>query len=159
MKRTGEILLFNGALAPALNAFGQLAIPTGLAAGGSDALLLLGAQCEYSVAMDGASSRQAALTRASKAAMPAITDDDVMVKMVTRQIFVTSGGIGQDSAPAFVMPPQSIVVVESNIYFQFQTTSQTSVMSANVNAWFERVVLTEAEKSAILAQRLNNLLN
>jgi len=159
MKRSGQILTFNGQVAPALNVFAQLAIPTGLVPGGLEALLMIGLQYEYSQGVDNGALRETAICRASKAAMPALLDDDVMVKTAERALITTSGATYQNSAPIVQLPPNSIIVVESNFYLQYKQTSQVSNSSCSMLAYFERVTLTEAEKNSILSARLNNLLS
>ena len=159
MKRSGEIITFNAAVTPALNVFGQVAVPTGLYAGGNEALLMLGAQYEFNVALEANATREAALVRASKTAMPNLLDDDLIIKNTLRSLLITSGLATQDLTPFAVLPPNAIVLVESNFYLAFKTTGQTTLMNASALVYFERVTLTDAEKNSILSSRLNNLLN
>lgn len=159
MKRTGEILTFNVTVAPVLNVFGTSAVQTGLLPGGNEALLLLGTQFEFNVGLDPAATREVALVRALKTSMPTILDDDVVGKRVDKLSMLTSGMATQDLAPFLSLPPNSAIIVEANFYLAFKTANQTNVMTASALAYFERVVLTDVEKNAILSARLNNLLN
>lgn len=159
MKRTGEFVTLNGVANPALNVYGQAVMQTGLSVGGNDGLLMLGALVEFSDAMGSVTQRDVALVRGTKLAMPTILDDDVLVKRSDKSIFVTSGFVVNELTVSLELPPQALVVVESNLYFGFKLTGATVNMTATVLVTFERVVLTEPEKSAILATRLNNLLN
>ena len=159
MKRSGEILTFNATVAPVLNTFGQIAVPTGLFPGGLDAYLMLGVQFEFNQPVESGATRDIVLSRASKTAIPSLLDDDVMVKHTVRSVFVTSGLAYQDLTPIVSLPPSAIIVVESNFYLQFKTTAQATITTASVMAYFERVTLTESEKNSILSARLNNLLS
>lgn len=159
MKRTGEIVLLNGVVAPALNVFGQVAIPTALSPGASDGFLLLGAILEFSDICTSAGRRQTVISRASKAAIPTVLDDDVMLKDDIKAVFATSGLFYLPNVVSVPLPPQALIVVESNIYVQFQTIGNTIALTCSAQLFVERVELTDKEKSAILSQRLNNLLN
>jgi len=160
MKTTGEISIFNATLSPALNAFGSVGLQTGLSPGGNDGFVIRGIQLEFSGPSDGtASSLEAVLSRATKTSMPTILDDDVICKYIRRNVLSTSGYVQQDLAPFVDLPPQTVVIVESLFYLLFKTAGNTSALSCSALVWCEKVVLTDAEKSAILAQRLNNLLS
>jgi len=160
MKTTGEISIFNATLSPALNAFGSVGLQTGLSPGGNDGFIIRGIQLEFSGPSDGtASVVEAVFSRGAKTSMPTILDDDVICKYVRRNVLNTSGYVQQDLAPFVDLPPQTIVVVESLFYLLFKTTGQAAAISCSGLVWCERVSLTDAEKSAILAQRLNNLLS
>lgn len=160
MKRTGELLTFNGTVTQSvLNTFVQLAIPTGLSPQSNDALLLLGAQTEVSSGGAGGARREIALSRASKTAMPTILDDDVLLKSVNTLLLITSGMVDINLATFLPLPPQALIVVESNMFLQYVTILDTAVRSASMLIYAERVELSDKEKSSILAARLNNLLN
>jgi len=159
MKRTGEIITLNAiALPSAANAFAQSAAQTGLSPSSNDALLLIGAQVEWGNGLASNCSRAVALVRGSKTSMPTILDDDVIAKFSERTYFVTSGMTMQNDTLAMPLPPSAAIVVESNVYLATKSEASASIISATALIYFERVQLTDAEKNAILASRLNNLL-
>jgi hypothetical protein len=160
MKQTGEITLFNATLTQAVvNTYYQVAIPTGLSTASNDAFLVIGAQLEMTTNPSTGSRREAAFVRASRAAMPSLTDDDVLLKHSHVLTLLTSGMADVDTAPQFSLPPQAIVVVEANVYFCMKTLGEPVLQTYNGLLWVERVELTDKEKTAILSSRLNNLLN
>jgi len=160
MKRTGEIITLNvQTIQGAVDAYVQNFVQTGLSASGSDALLLLGAQIEYSSGLVGGATREVVLSRASKTSMPTIFDDDVCFKVAEVTLLTTSGMTYQNKAPFVSLPPQAIVVIEPQVFMQMDSNAATIVQSTQMLMWFERVELTAAEKNTILQSRLNNLLS
>lgn len=159
MKKSGKVLTLNlTAIQTVLNTFKQNVVSTGLIAGDNRALLMLGMQVEWDISLGMNASREAALVRASKVAMPTILDDDLMVKLGEKSTMTTSGAIIADNCPFVSMPPNSIIVVEPQIYLSLVTTGYASMQGVSALMWFEEVELTDGEKNAILSSRLNNLL-
>jgi hypothetical protein len=161
MKRTGELLLFNTTVTQgAINTLAQTFFPTGLSSGGNSGLLVTGIQLERTSSPAAGSRTQVAVSRATKAAVPNIDDDDLIVKLNRQLVLVgTSGLVELDYAPFLALPPSQIVIVEANVYVQLNTVGETTVQTFKALVYAELVELTDKEKSTILATRLNNLLN
>lgn len=160
MKRTGEIITLNvQATQGAADAFVQASVQTLVSPGGSDGLLMLGAQVEFGSGIGGSANRELVLSRGSKTSMPSIIDDDVIFKYKEVSLLTTSGQVYENMTPFIPLPPQAIIVVESYLFLDLDSNATAAVQTATLLMWFEKVVLTAEEKNAILSARLNNLLS
>ena len=94
-------------------------------------------------------------TRRSKAAMPNITDVDVLWKMKFGASVLTSGAFLWPSTQRFAFgEDDEIIIVEDPIYFQIDSNATTLTQTAYVRIGYEEVTLSEADRLAILVQSL-----
>lgn len=103
---------------------------------------------------DGA-NYQFCLARASKTAMPNITDRDVLFKWRTGVAFTTSGAQPQELISAFA-PNSELLIVEDTIYFTIDSDSTSTTAVGYVSIEVTQKNISEAQRLAILASRIGS---
>lgn len=95
------------------------------------------------------------LSRGSKAAMPLISDRDVIFKARNVVTFTTSGATFQPMIFSF-SPSSELLIVEDTIYLQIDSasTSITSTFHASIEVAQKKV--TEQQRLSILASRIGS---
>lgn len=140
------------------NGFIQGSLLTGLSTGGNDALLVKEVQIEFPSLMAAASAAaveyEAAVTRATKAAMANILDDDVAFKY---KYSAPVNATGTFIEPGLIRynPVVDMVLIEDMVYFSFDTNNTTGTGTAIINLICVPATVTESEKVGILLSRLN----
>jgi hypothetical protein len=141
----------------AANGYIQSALLTGLSQGGNDALIIKEIVIEYPTfvaAAVGALEVESSLTRATKAAMANILDDDVIFKDKLSGNNYTSGWILQKGVLRYI-PPLDLVIIEDTIYASLKSLNVTAAGVAYLNILAVPATVTDSEKVGLLLSRLN----
>lgn len=137
------------------DAFVQATVQTALEGLTTTAYKINRVTLEFAQAFVGASAAnyEVALTRRSKAAMPNITDQDVMMKKALRESFTTSGMIILDGVIEYT-PAIELLVVEDYLYFQLDSngTSVANTVYALIEYEIQRI--SEIDRLTLLTQSL-----
>lgn len=138
------------------DAFVQASMNTGLSASSNTGYVIKQILMEFNdtLTSGGAPSRELALSRASKAAMPTLADDDVIFKSKVAARLATSGAYIEDIAKVYV-PQYDIILIEDVIYWQFDSAATGVANTAIVRLVVEPVKVTTDERIAILQSRIN----
>jgi hypothetical protein len=157
-EKTGGTVLLRGQVTQAApNGFVQANLLTGLSTSGNDALIIKQITLEFPTFVNGAVGIfevESALCRASKVAMPTISDDDVLYKRKLSYYLAAAQSFEQQGVAIFV-PEYEIVVIEDVIYFDFKTLNCAAAGTAFINVIAQPATVTESEKVGILLTRLN----
>jgi len=156
-KSSSPVILRTSALQGAANGFIQAAMLTGLSPSGNDALVVKQITIEYPTFVPAGVApfeTEAELTRATKAAMSNIFDDDVIFKDKFACNAGAAGILTQKGVVTFV-PDFEIVIIEDTIYFQFKSLNCTLAGTAFVSLVCQPATVTESEKVGILLTRIN----
>lgn len=137
------------------DAFAIATLQTGLSGLGTRALSLSFLQIEINgvVPNVNSASLEVCLSRATKAAMPRITDRDVIAKYVRAMSFTTSGAAYQPLVDTLV-PAAELIVVEDPLYMIIDGTNTAASFTAYFALEFNEISITETDRLSIVAQRL-----
>lgn len=97
------------------------------------------------------------LSRRTKAAMPVISDVDVIQKFVRASHFATAVGYGPVFDPVLKWTPPAasrILIVEDPLYLQLDSTATGQALSFVVTLDYEVVSITELDRLTLLTQSL-----
>lgn len=138
------------------DAFAQGTINTGLSGSDNSAFRVIGMLVELPtfVGITGNQEVEFSIARASKAAMPLLSDDDVVFKFKRRLNAATSGVAVFDLVEEIV-PENEILLIESQIYVQFDTAATTATNSLVLRLIVEDAKVTTDQRIAILQSRIN----
>lgn len=155
---SSAVVLRTSALQGAANGFIQSSMLTGLSPSGNDALLVKEIVIEFPSALAAAAAAivefDGTLTRASKAAVPNLLDDDLVYKykyaapVNATSTFIEPGVIRYN-------PPLDLVIIEDTVYFQFDTNNLAVLGTAYINIICQPATVTESEKVGLLLTRLS----
>ena len=140
----------------AANAYVQTSMLTGLSAGGNDALLVKEIVLEVVGVAPGAAAiteMEFALTRATKAAMVVISDDDLIWKNRFSNYYAAS--FMPELGLVRFVPQVDLVLIEDTVYFSFDSSNLAALTTAYLNVLAMPATVTESEKVGILLSRLN----
>lgn len=140
----------------AANGFIQSTLLTGLSSGGNDALLVKEIALEFvgvAPAAAAITEMEAALTRATKAAMPTLADDDVLFKHRHSAYYAAS--LYPEPGIVRYNPVEPLVIIEDAIYAAFKSINLAAATSVIVLITAVPATVTESEKVGILLTRLN----
>lgn len=96
-----------------------------------------------------------ALTRRTKAAMPNITDTDVVFKWHRGALGASNiGWFGQPDLLFEYRPPSELIIVEDPIYFQIDSTATALTLTCLVAIEFEIVAISSLDRLTLLTLSL-----
>ncbi len=134
----------------AADAFAIATINTGLAGNTEQGYRLKLVQYEVPNLPNAVTSNwEFALSRVTKAAVPNVSDNDVLFKDKRQGTFLTSGAVIQDLVQEFE-PISDIIVIETQLFLVFDSNATLQVNSLFVRLEFEPVKVSLADKVAIL---------
>ena len=136
------------------DAFVQVEMDTGLAGQTRRAFRIGQIELEFPTTIAGSNALwEVALSRRSKAAMPNVSDLDVIRKFKQKNSLITSGAIVVPAIDVWV-PQAEVLVVEDTMYWQLDTdqTSATNVVQARV--LYDLVEISEIDRLTLLTQSL-----
>jgi len=156
-KSSGVVILRGQALQAAANGFIQTNILTGLSQSGNDALVVKQITIEsptFLRAAVGAFEVETAFSRASKAAMGVIYDDDYIYK---DKFAVSADGVGSITQRGVLIyvPPFEIVLIEDTIYFNAKSLNCTLAGQFSFTIVAQPATVTSDEKVGLLLTRIN----
>lgn len=154
---SGSVILRATLTQGAANGFIQSSMLTGLSSSGNDALVIKQITLEYPTlghSVVAAFEMETAVTRASKAAMPNISDDDVLFKDKLG-IYVGAASALHEKGVYVYVPDFEIVVIEDTIYSCFKSINAAAAGTVHVSIVAQPATVTESEKVGILLTRLN----
>lgn len=139
----------------ATDAFIQSSINTGLSASGNQGYTIDEIQFEVTSPSGlAAYNVELALSRASKATMPTLADDDVLHKFKKQVSLTTSGAVLFDNIVSY-KPEGKILIIEETLYAMLDTNATGQVNTAIMKIIVSPVKVTTDERIAILQSRLN----
>jgi hypothetical protein len=151
------VVLRSSVVQGAANGFIQGALLTGLSQAGNDALVVKEIRIEFPTlapAAVGAYELEGVLTRATKAAMANILDDDVVFKQKQSSYYGAAGVLPELGLVTYV-PVTELVLIEDTVYFGFKSLNCAAVGTAIISIIAQPANVTESEKVGILLTRLN----
>lgn len=156
-KSGGSVILRGSAVQGAANAFVQSNLLTGLVTSGTDALVVKQFTFEVPaivVAAAGNTEIELVVSRASKAAMPNIFDDDILFKHKWT-VNVGAGGTYHQQPVVQFVPPYEIVTIEDTLFFDVKTLNCNAAITAYVSLVCQPASVTDSEKVGLLLTRIN----
>ena len=97
-----------------------------------------------------------ALTRRTKAAMPNITDRDVIAKIKVGHEMVTSGGVTDMLVHRLTFTEDDeLLVVEDPLYFQVDSSGTTLTQTVYCRIGYERATISDVDRLTLLTQSLD----
>jgi len=101
-----------------------------------------------------ASDLSVAITRRSKAAMPNITDVDVIRKFTWAVgVAGASGAVAEETIVVWT-PPAQVLIVEDPLYIQLDSTSTALTNTAIIRIEYEVVNISDIDRLTLLTQSL-----
>lgn len=97
---------------------------------------------------------EVAICRRTKAAMPNITDPDVIYKFKIFTDFTTSGAIAIDGIKTFE-PQGDLLIVEDTIYLCIDSNATTATNTAYMAINYATKTISEVDRLTLLTQSLN----
>lgn len=155
---TGAVVLRAQITQGAANAFAQASLLTGLSSTGNDALIISEIQVEFPDTLNAAAglvTSEFALSRASKAAMPTIFDDDVLFKFKQSEILGAAASTYENPGVFIYVPPQEIVLIEDTVFAMVKSLNNNAAYTFNLRITAQPATVTESEKVGILLTRIN----
>lgn len=153
----GTVTLLASVTQGAADAFAQATINTGLSA-----ILNTGytiKQIEYELPNTGTVatswSQELALSRASKASMATLADDDLLFRKKFSTFVSTAAGFVIWENVGIYVPQGEIILIEEQIYLQFDSNASTLSGTAIMKITCEPIKVTDAQRIAILQSRVN----
>lgn len=102
------------------------------------------------------SNVEVCLTRRTKAAMPNISDRDVIAKFKRQTLFTTSGSQNFPMIERFTYSEDDdLLIVEDPLYFQLDTNATSAANTAYVRIGYERVSISAVDRLTILTASLD----
>lgn len=103
-----------------------------------------------------AGNTEVCITRRTKAAMPLITDDDVVIKQKAFNNFTTSGAIFGYAVTRYIYSEDDdLKLIEDPLYLQIDSNATTLTQTAYVRIAYELVRITTDERIALLTLAIN----
>jgi hypothetical protein len=131
---------------------------TGLSAAGNDALIVKSISMEFSsstfAAVGSVASVELAFSRALKAAMPTILDDDLLYKFKFETVVSAAASPVGAGIVQFV-PQVDLVIIEDTVHTMFDSNNMAAVIPVQWNILALPATVTESEKVGLLLSRLN----
>jgi hypothetical protein len=136
------------------DAFVQSSIVTALAGQSRQAYRVLGLHVEIDrFFMAAGANIEVAFTRRTKAAMPLISDVDVVHKFKWGMEFTTSGGFNQYAIGDWI-PAGDVIIVEDPLYVQLDSNATTGTHTVAWQLEYEIITLSEVDRLNLLARSL-----
>jgi len=137
------------------DAFAQAALQTGLEGQTRIGWKVLGLDFEIPriPGIMAATNIELALSRRTKAAMPNITDLDVIKKIKLGEEGTTSGLMATTNIINWV-PDGEVIIVEPSLYFLVDSNATTLTQTVYFRLEYELVTLTEVERLSLLTRSL-----
>jgi len=117
---------------------------------------ILPAVAIFPIQVAAAQDLEVALARRTKAAMPNISDVDVIKKWAWAAVFSTA--VGQQEAFGYVaswVPQGEILIVEDPLFIMIDSTATTGIWSAVVNIEYEPQKISEIDRLSLLTLSLD----
>ena len=155
---SGSVILRGILTQGAANGFIAGTVLTGLSSSGNDALVLKQLSIEFPSLLNAAAGvfeQEFCLSRAIKAAMPNVFDDDILVKYKHAWATIASPASFAEPGVLVIVPQYEIVVIEDTLHTMFKTLGCSAAGSLQFNAVLQPATVTESEKVGLLLQRIN----
>lgn len=98
---------------------------------------------------------EAAISRRSKAAMPNITDRDVIAKIFHQANFTTSGAMNMERVRRLTFTEDDeLLIVEDPVYLDVDSNATSAANTVRVRIGYERASISAVDRLTLLTQSL-----